>query len=76
MVVRQVASSFSSASTSMACMLASLLVIALLILRSVSSNGFHNKNQFAAYVAYTRALPTIGGPTVNHPNLNVKLKLV
>jgi hypothetical protein len=45
-------------------------IIALYILGSVSSNGFHNnKNQFTAYAAYTRALPTTGVPTLIDPNL-------
>jgi hypothetical protein len=50
------------------------ILLVILIFGSISSNGFHNnKNQFAAYIAYTKALPSSGSPTINVPNLKVEL---
>jgi hypothetical protein len=67
-VVRHVASS----STSIACIMSSSFVIALLIFGSVS-NGYHYYNHtFTAYAAYTKATVASGGPTLNDPNLKVE----
>ncbi len=38
-----------------------------------SLHGINNSNQFVAYAAYTKALSSPGGPTVNDPNLRVKI---
>src|SRR5712691_196527 len=67
-VVRIVASS----STSIACILSSSFVVALLIFGSVS-NGYHYYNHtFTAYAAYTKATVASGGPILNDPNLKVE----
>jgi aldose sugar dehydrogenase len=51
-----------------------IIVVIILISSSILSNGFqNNKNRFAAYAVYTRALPTAGGPTVDDPNLKVEV---
>ena len=49
-------------------------VVVILILSSIvhiPHSSTPNTNNFAAYAAYTRAIPGIGGPTVNDPNLAV-----
>jgi len=67
-VVRRLASS----STSIACILSSSFVVALLIFDSVP-NGYHYYNHtFTAYAAYTKATVASGGPTLNDPNLKVE----
>jgi len=67
-VVRHVASS----STSIACILSSSFVIALLIFGSISNGYYHYHHTFTAYAAYTKATVASGGPTLNDPNLKVE----
>jgi glucose/arabinose dehydrogenase len=59
--------------TSIACILASSFVIALLIFGSISNRYYQYHHTFTAYAAYTKATVAGGGPTLNDPNLKVEL---
>ena len=61
-----------SSSTSIACILSSSFVIALLIFGSVSNGYYYYNHTFTAYAAYTKAAVANGGPTLNDPNLKVE----
>ena len=61
-----------SSSTSIACILSSSFVIALLIFGSISNGYFHYDHTFTAYAAYTKATVASGGPTLDDPNLKIE----
>ncbi|MGB7955171.1 MAG: hypothetical protein WCF23_14430, partial [Candidatus Nitrosopolaris sp.] len=61
-----------SSSTSIACILSSSFVIALLIFGSISNGYYHYDHTFTAYAAYTKATVASGGPTLDDPNLKIE----
>jgi glucose/arabinose dehydrogenase len=61
-----------SSSTSIACILSSSFVIALLIFGSISNEYYHYDHTFTVYAAYTKATVAGGGPTLDDPNLKVE----
>ena len=65
-------SSFSSDSTSIACILSSSFVITLLIFGFISNGNYNYYHTFNAYAAYTKATVASGGPALNDPNLKVE----